>query len=117
MNADELKAKLDILREYGLLERVHSIGEEVVLFPIAKPAAALSAEDRAKLANAREESAEAAEDRRRFGAAGGMRPGRVSLEDVQHRGQVEEQELARWRRQNERARAARAELDAKQGTG
>lgn len=114
MSVADLRAKLDLLREFGLLERLHSIGAEVVLFPAAPPRVQLSAEEIAEREERRASGAEAAAAQRRFGAAGGMQPGQRSADQIQAaKAREAEEEAARIARQNAKVREARAQLDAK----
>lgn len=102
-----------MLRELGLLERLHSIGAELVFFPPAVARPPLSAEEQAKLEESRERAAELAGRRRTMGAAGGMQPGALSASEVERRQAADRDEEDRNRRQLRKAREARAALDAK----
>lgn len=105
MNTDELKAKLEVLQSFGLLDRVHSVGAEVVLFPVAR---AVTEDERKELAAKRSGSGEEASRRVRLGAAGGMQPGVVALDEVQARNAADREREAR---QTAKIREARAKLD------
>lgn len=105
MSPAELRESLQVLADFGLLDRVHSVGDEVVLFPIAR---IMSDEERADLAARRGEGAEGADRRRVFGAAGGMQPGVRPVAVV-----AGADDAARAARQTAKVREARAELERK----
>lgn len=104
-----------MLRELGLLERLHSIGAELVFFPPAIVRATMSADEQAKLEADRETANERARDQRKFGAAGGMQPGAAGASAVERSNAAERAELERIRRQTRNVREAQAALDAKAG--
>ena len=109
-----LKAKLEMLRELGLLDRVHSV-DGLVLFPPAVVRPALSEDEQTKLQADRERAADEALQRRRFGASGGMQPGAVPASEIERRQAAERAEEERARRQTRKLREAQAELDARRG--
>lgn len=109
---DELRARCAMLREMGVAHHDPSTGA-VAFFPPQRIAPALDAAELEKLADARNETREELASRMRYGAAGGMRPGAVSPSEVAARTKEEREEQARIARQNQRAREARAKLDAK----
>ena len=109
----DLRARCAVLREMGVAHHDPSTGA-VTFFAqaLGKP---LSKEEVADMQRAREESEEQRRDRVRFGASGGMQPGRLSPGEVEARNKAGAEEQARIARQNAKAREARAELDALAG--
>jgi hypothetical protein len=87
----------------------------LAFFPPRQAAPSLSDEERSKLDEGRRLSLEQLEQRRKFGASGGMQPNALTPDEVQARSAVEREEQRRIARQNASARAARATLDARKG--
>jgi hypothetical protein len=101
-----LEERLDLLQRLGLLERLHHLdGDSVTLFPVSS-GVAMTPTALAELEAKRKQVAEQLETARKFGAAGGMIPGRgmdVRTEDEKARKQEAERIAS--------IRAARATLD------
>jgi hypothetical protein len=108
---DELKARCVLLREMGVAHHDPSSGA-LSFFPPVRALAPVSEQESVEVKRLRDEAADRAMNRVRYGAAGGLQPGQVPVSEVARRTQEEREEQKRIARQNEKARAARAKLDA-----
>jgi hypothetical protein len=105
----DLEAKLDMLRRLGLIDRLHHLGaDDVTFFPVAAAASALPQAALQDLEQKRKEAAEKVDQARRFGAAGGMLPGRGKPPQS-----TEEEDRKREAQQIAQIREARKALDSK----
>lgn len=85
----------------------------ITFFPPHRTPVVASKEEAEEIARLRDEAADRAMNRVRYGAAGGLQPGQASVSDIQARSQAEREEQTRIARQNAKAREARARLDSK----
>lgn len=112
---EELELRLQLLKKYNVAAHDPSNGQ-VTFFATRPEPKPVTKEEMLESEAKREAEKTEIEWRRKFGAAGGYQPGQLSADEITARQRQEADDAARFSRQAEKVRKARAELDKKAGS-